>query len=580
MRIKEFSATLAEGGWPPNENSLMSAAEKRHMATVRDDICNGILLFSSLLALPALFSVSVREESFLEDFSSWVFSIACILLWAAVLLRKRIPVGLKAFFIAATSLILSFVTFMDTGILGGGKVWLLNFSVISVLLYSNYKVAGATLLTGVFLLLGIAMAYRFNLVTMPDIDLTHFHSRESPWIALFFTYLMLGSMLSVAIVRLSKEHEKLWTDLRQRSDELERVLNVAPAPIFSVDQHGGITFWNSYLQKITDYSSSDVMNIKSTPVTDPSGPFVTGLFSHELELEALTGQQVEVTLKSKSDQLLDMVFSVTSLLDEHGVRSGLLFLGQDVTDLKNREKQLLQSEKLATLGEMSTGIAHEINQPLNTIKLMAKNLSLLLERSINQASIDDIDKFQYKLDGIGKQVDRAAIITDHMRILGRSASDSFIKYEKFDVTDAINACKSLMEGQLRLLSIALSLEIDEQPLMVDGSSLELEQVLLNLVRNSRDAITESTDQGSIVISARLAAKEIIIAVADDGPGFSPMDEHKLFDPFFSTKDVGKGTGLGLSISHRMIARMEGTLTAHNASRGAVFEIRFPRSPQG
>ena len=144
MRIKEFSATLAEGGWPPNENSLMSAAEKRHMATVRDDICNGILLFSSILALPALFSVVVREESYLEDFSSWVFSIACILLWAAVLLRKRIPVGLKAFFIAATSLTLSFVTFMDTGILGGGKVWLLNFSVISVLLYSNYKVAGAT----------------------------------------------------------------------------------------------------------------------------------------------------------------------------------------------------------------------------------------------------------------------------------------------------------------------------------------------------------------------------------------------------------------------------------------------------
>jgi len=250
----------------------------------------------------------------------------------------------------------------------------------------------------------------------------------------------------------------------------------------------------------------------------------------------------------------------------------------DITERKQLDAELYQAGKLATLGEMSTGIAHELNQPLNIISMAAQSA----EEHLSDGELDPV-YLKKKFERIRKQVERAVGITNHMRIFGRNSPTS---PELFDPCDVVDSALDLMGQQLKVHNIEITRECpsDHQANVLGFRSL-LEQVLLNLLTNARDAIEAHRSSPEIKGHIHFRCKKIHenlveISIEDDGGGVPEKLKEKIFDPFFTTKEVGKGTGLGLSISYGIIKDMQGSIRVISVEEGASFVIQIPRRPAG
>ena len=248
----------------------------------------------------------------------------------------------------------------------------------------------------------------------------------------------------------------------------------------------------------------------------------------------------------------------------------------DITERKRIQAQLNQSSKLASLGEMAMGIAHEINQPLHVIRLAVNNIN----RKLGQGRPDP-EYLKNKLDKIENQIDRTTLIIDRMRVFGRRPEDQSTTISPRAAV--LNAVEFIGE-QYRLLGIDLQLDIPDQCRSTMGELIQLEQVILNLLGNARDAIeakegssggTPGPDVVKVRIEDDLDVDVIRIVVEDTGGGIPESVLPHVFDPFITTKDVGKGTGIGLSISYGIINELGGGITAHNINGGAMFVVSVP-----
>jgi C4-dicarboxylate-specific signal transduction histidine kinase len=254
-------------------------------------------------------------------------------------------------------------------------------------------------------------------------------------------------------------------------------------------------------------------------------------------------------------------------LGVQGETDGHWQLLTEVTDVKAREAQLFHMAKLATLGEMSTGLAHEMNQPLNAIRLTLANLKLAL------AKLPDGETLNTKIDRIDSQVDRAADLISHMRTYGRASSDDL---SAFNLSERVDAALSLWRHQLQQASINLVFENKlEEAATIWGSEIQFEQVLINLISNARDAIESTGGAGEIHLKVEAEHGRVRLTVCDSGPGIPEALLGRIFEPFFTTKEVGKGVGLGCSISHGIISDMGGQLTAHSMASGGMFVVTLP-----
>lgn len=244
---------------------------------------------------------------------------------------------------------------------------------------------------------------------------------------------------------------------------------------------------------------------------------------------------------------------------------------QDVTARKMAEINLIHSSKLVTLGEMSTSLAHELNQPLNAISLAAENVMLQGELGHTDLPAVVLEKIQR----IKEQVKRAASIIDHMRMFGREASEG---NSRFDCRDSISGCMKIYGEQLRLSQIDIQLAVSSEPLIIEGHPIRLEQVLINLMSNALHAMKsqESTDGHYLRIGAeKNELGQAVIQVSDTGGGIPEDVLNRIFEPFFTTKPMNEGTGLGLSVSFGIIGEMKGELVAENTARGTCFTITIP-----
>lgn len=243
---------------------------------------------------------------------------------------------------------------------------------------------------------------------------------------------------------------------------------------------------------------------------------------------------------------------------------------QDITERKLAEAKLIQSSKMITLGEMAAGVAHELNQPLATIKIAAENILQQTSRS----PTDIPDMIFEKIDRIKNQVTRASSITDQMRIFGREAKeDSYA----FDLNEAVTSAVDLMRSQLKLDEIEMTIKRMDDPVMLWGHQIRLEQVLLNLMSNASFAIKSSVKtQKQLLVEAVVENQNwVILSVADTGDGIPDDALKRIFEPFYTTKDVGVGTGLGLSVSYGIVHDMGGEMFAENTANGARISLRLP-----
>ena len=236
-------------------------------------------------------------------------------------------------------------------------------------------------------------------------------------------------------------------------------------------------------------------------------------------------------------------------------------------ELRDKQEQLVQAGKLATLGELTTGVAHELNNPLNNIGLFVGNAIDLIEHGLT-----DEEQIIRQLRHATQQVGKATEIITHLRTFGRAAP---VSREPIALRQVIERALALMREQLRLRGIDVVVELGSREPVVLGNPIQLEQVFINLLTNARDAVANSPRK-AIRISASVDSEAVELAFADTGHGIPTGLERRIFDPFFTTKEVGKGTGLGLSITYGIIKEHGGTISVVSPSGvGATFVIRLP-----
>ncbi|MDJ0802987.1 MAG: PAS domain S-box protein [Desulfobacterales bacterium] len=263
-------------------------------------------------------------------------------------------------------------------------------------------------------------------------------------------------------------------------------------------------------------------------------------------------------------------------LSKYKGRDVLLVTTGDITKRLEAEQQLIQASKMATLGEMASGVAHELNQPLAVIKTAGAILKKKLGRT-SLAGDDTVIKVAGKIDA---NVDRAANIIDHMRQFARK-SDT--RLEPTQINQVIEKAFEMFDQQLKVRGIEVVWDKASDLPTILAEPNRLEQVFVNLFLNARDAIEEKWElhvdaeaAKKIGVATRLEGESVVAEVCDAGDGVPPEMAEKIFEPFFTTKEVGKGTGLGLSISYGIVTELGGEISVRPSPEGgACFVIRFP-----
>jgi len=231
-------------------------------------------------------------------------------------------------------------------------------------------------------------------------------------------------------------------------------------------------------------------------------------------------------------------------------------------ELNVAEQTLVQSSKLAVLGEMSAAVSHELNQPLAAMKTYLAGARLLMNR---RRSEEALVSFQ-RIDDL---IDRMGAITRQLKSFARKASDAF---EPIDLRICVAEALAMMEPRLRERRVLVVRTLPKEPVMVMGDALRLEQVLINLMRNAVDAMQDTNAPQIDLVMTQ--GDTVTLTIRDNGSGIEDIE--KVFEPFHTSKKAGEGVGLGLAISSGIVADHGGRLTASNLSDGgAVFEIALP-----
>jgi signal transduction histidine kinase/CheY-like chemotaxis protein len=230
-------------------------------------------------------------------------------------------------------------------------------------------------------------------------------------------------------------------------------------------------------------------------------------------------------------------------------------------DLRRTQEQLLQSEKMSAVGQLIAGVAHELNNPLTAILGYAQ---LLESEGLNERAQDYVGK-------MFKQAQRTHRVVQNLLSFARQRKP---ERSEVDVRKVLEETLALRDFDLKVNNIVVEKDLGPNPALVVADPHQIEQVFLNIINNAVDAVLETGRSGKLKIKVYSENGDVCAQFADDGPGIK--DPKRIFDPFYTTKNVGKGTGLGLSICYGIVKEHGGDITAHNASEGgAVIEVRLP-----
>ena len=276
-------------------------------------------------------------------------------------------------------------------------------------------------------------------------------------------------------------------------------------------------------------------------------------------MEQGTTHNIEFLITRADQNRLTCEISLKLIKDDSGKSTALMAVIRDISRRAMIQQQMIHTERLASIGEMATGIAHEINQPLNIISLGLENL--LVE--ISKSKAVDPDYFHNKAKLIFNNISRITYIIDHVKTFSRVGHDFTLV--EYDLHEAIRSAVSMIENQFRNAGISLTSHFDKNIPRIKGDPNKFEQVILNLLLNSQDAVEEKMGivktpyQWIVDIKTYRDKHNLYIEVMDNGMGIKSADLDKIMLPFHTTKKAGKGTGLGLSISFGIIKEMNGAI---------------------
>lgn len=295
-------------------------------------------------------------------------------------------------------------------------------------------------------------------------------------------------------------------------------------------------------------------------------------------LEGLV-QNVEIVLKKFDETPISCELSTTLIQEVNGSPKSYMAILRDVSERKEMERQLIRTERMVSLGEMASAMAHEINQPLLSISLGIDNFLM----KVRQTNAMDETYFTKKSGKIFDDIARISRLIDHVRTFSRDHDRE--KPLPIDVNESIHSAVSMISEQFSHHGIVLTIECDPDIPVVMGNTYQFEQVILNLLTNAKDALEEKKNKTQQDFDMNITVKTYhderfnYVEVQDNGIGIRPVDIDKIMLPFFTTKEIGKGTGLGLSISFGIIKEMGGTLHVESEPLvGTTFSVNLPIVP--
>jgi len=352
--------------------------------------------------------------------------------------------------------------------------------------------------------------------------------------------------------------------LYKQQEFARRLVDSFPDLVLVLDTRANYTFVSPRSRDILGYEPEQIREM----------PF--GACVHAEDLAALNTlfadivqarknfHSMEIRLRHKQGDWRRVLFNFSPLFDERNKIEGVVLSGRDVTDLKRLEEQLIQAEKLAAMGQMLAGVAHELNNPLTAILGVTE---LVRERP----GLDEPMKRQ--LDLTHRQARRAARIVQNLLEFSRPASP---QKKPVDLSSIIERTLQLHEHSVRRNQVAVDFSPCKDLPVVVGDANQLIQVLLNLITNAEQAIREVRESGRIRIRLAAIGDNVVVTVQDDGAGIAPESAARLFDPFFTTKRPGGGTGLGLSICLSIVKEHGGNIEADSLpGGGSAFKVYLP-----
>lgn len=358
--------------------------------------------------------------------------------------------------------------------------------------------------------------------------------------------------------------------------QLEMIEN-ANALISAVDSNGKVVIYNRAFEQFTGYSKEEVI-----------GKSLFDLFRIELDSQGVRNfatyirsseplKNFEFRFKKKNGEYIKGVFNISLQKDAHGKVQRYIFVGYDITDRENLEKQLVHSAKMATLGQMAAGVAHELSNPLTYISSFSQLLLRDWEKRMNSAQekgeiapLKDVDIERVK--NILKGVDRISQLLSNLLSFSRKELE---RAEKLDINLVIEQALSFSEYELSQGKVKIIKKLTQGLPPVLGVAGNLQQVIINLLSNASKAVN-SVGGGEVVITSSSTNGEVLVEISDNGPGIPPKILGKIFEPFFTTQPRGKGTGLGLSIAQSIVHNHGGEISVKSeVGKGTTFTITLP-----
>ena len=365
------------------------------------------------------------------------------------------------------------------------------------------------------------------------------------------------------------ENGRLYRQLHVKADELQRmrefsenILESLNDGLVVVNRDSRVVRWNRRLEELYGVRHEDAVGHRLYDLFEGSVIEVLASATRESP-EGAAFYRVPLATRHDAPRRLLVNVATTPLRDSDAAIAGTIIIIEDISTRVQLEEQLQISEKMASIGLLAAGVAHEVNTPLTGISSFTQ---MLLQ------SADPEDPKTKVLEKIERQTFRAAKIVNGLLNLARPAQ---VDAGPIDVHAVINDVLSLLEHQLRTSSIQVRKELMASVLITQGIEYKLQQVFLNLLLNARDAMPRG---GWLTIASVVGAdgKSIVIEISDTGSGIPAEQLSRIYDPFFTTKAIGKGTGLGLSITYGIVQEHDGTITCDSAEgKGTRFTLTLP-----
>jgi two-component system NtrC family sensor kinase len=366
------------------------------------------------------------------------------------------------------------------------------------------------------------------------------------------------------------ENGRLYRQLRVKADELERMREFSENILESlndglavVNRDDRIVRWNRRLEELYGVRHEEAVARRLDEIFEPG--FLDVLRAARAESpEGAAFYRVPLVTRHDGARRLLVNVATTPLRDSDGAIAGSIVIIEDISARVQLEEQLQISEKMASIGLLAAGVAHEVNTPLTGISSFTQ---MLLQGA------DADDPRTKVLEKIERQTFRAAKIVNGLLNLARPTQ---VDSGPVDLHAVINDVLALLDHQFRTGSIQVRKELCGSPVIVQGIEYKLQQVFLNLFLNARDAMPKG---GWLTIVTKADGPSAGVEIADTGSGISAEQLSRIYDPFFTTKEIGKGTGLGLSITYGIVQEHGGTITCESSiGKGTRFALALPLAP--